>query len=547
MKKLIHIIYYISIILFLMLIIYIQKRERIDEFVTRENEDYTQFTDYEFTTYTDPAAPIGIVQEYTWYLQDIPKQGSSICFYVIHQNVEIYVDNQLLYHLYPSKTNSLSKTVGCDWAKAFLNEEDSNKEVRILVYPIYETSIGNSLTIYTGDYGIICNSVIQNNIFILILGILAIIIGTVFVFFVLINMKNIDTNRSLATLGIFSISTGLWKITDMSAAPLLFKSTLTLSALAIVSLNIMLTSFILFVRHHFPKSRHHMWDYMALISGIECIVVIFLQFIGIADLRQTLFITHIVIIFVVLGILTLLTLELIHGTLSLYLKITIVCCTFCLLGTLIDLIMYYRSGESGNMIYCLLAFLLYVILMGYMTIKETMLLIERGKKAKKFEELALHDELTGLYNRAFYAQYLKNNNLQYRTCYIIMLDVNNLKQCNDTIGHEFGDQLIKNSARFIEEAFSQRGSCIRLGGDEFCVILKDCHENECKSRLKHFNELLHQFNSSHPECFPINIAYGYAHFDERLDFDYSDTLRRADRAMYQMKNEMKSAQKNAQN
>ena len=46
-------------------------------------------------------------------------------FLKFHQNVEIYVDNQLLYHLYPSKNNSLSKTVGCDWAKAFLNEDPS--------------------------------------------------------------------------------------------------------------------------------------------------------------------------------------------------------------------------------------------------------------------------------------------------------------------------------------------------------------------------------------------------------------------------------------
>ena len=178
--------------------------------------------------------------------------------------------------------------------------------------------------------------------------------------------------------------------------------------------------------------------------------------------------------------------------------------------------------------------------MGYMTIRETMLLIERGKKAKKFEELALHDELTGLYNRAFYAQYVKNNNLQTRTCYIIVLDVNDLKTCNDTIGHGFGDQLIQNTARFIEETFSHKGSCIRMGGDEFCVIIKECHESECISRLKHFDTLIEQFNSSHPECFPIHVSYGYAHFDERLDFDYSDTLRRADKAMYQMKNKMKN-------
>jgi hypothetical protein len=161
MKKLIQSTYFISIILVIILICYIQKREGINEFVTREANTYSQFTDYTFTTFEDASAPIGIVQEYRWVLKDIPERGSAITFYVIHQNIEIYVGDQLLYHLYPSERNTLARTVGCDWAKAFLHETDSGKEVRILVYPIYETSISNSLTIYTGDYGIICNTIIQ--------------------------------------------------------------------------------------------------------------------------------------------------------------------------------------------------------------------------------------------------------------------------------------------------------------------------------------------------------------------------------------------------
>lgn len=539
MKKLVHGLYAISLILVICILIFIYTHEHPDEYVARDTSSYSICTDYNFTTYHNSSAPVGIVQEYRWTLHNVPKHGGCISFYTIHQNIEIYLEQELLYSLHRSEENHFGKTIGCDWAKAFLNEDDNGKEICILVYPIYQTSIGNTLTIYTGNYATICNTIVQNNMFILIIGLLAICIGLVFICFVLLNLHNPEFDRSIAMLGMFSIFAGLWKITDMNAAPLIFKDTLMLSSLSIISLNMMLIPYILFVRNQFSKNKHWIWDCMSLVSIGECIIVTILQLTGIADLRQTLIATHIVIIITVLGLLSLLIVELKRGKLSTKLQITVVCCGLCLLGTVVDMIVYYRSGNSGSMVFGLLAFLIYIVLMGYMAVKNARELMERGKEAKKYEQLALHDELTGLYNRAFYSQYLTNNNLQQKNCYIVMLDVNNLKQCNDTIGHEGGDQLIINSAKLIQKAFEPKGNCVRMGGDEFCVILRNCFENECKTYVKRFDEFVTDFNVSHPECFPIQVAYGYTHFDERLDFDFSDTLRRADKMMYQMKSNMK--------
>lgn len=547
MKKWVHSLYAISLILVICMLIFIHYHERIDESIARDTNGYSIYTDYTFTTHQSSSAPIGIVQEYHWTLQDIPKRGGCIAFYTIHQNIEIYLEQELLYSLRRSDQKHFAKTVGCDWAKAFLYEEDNGKEIRVLVYPIYKTSIDNTLTIYAGDYATICNTIVQNNMFILIIGILAICIGFVFIFFVLLNLHNSEFDRSIAMLGMFSIFSGLWKISDMNAAPLIFKNTLILSSLSIISLNMMLIPYILFVRNQFSKNKHWIWDCMSFISIGECILVVLLQLTGIADLRQTLPITHMIIVITVLGLLSLLIVELKRGKLSAKLKVTVICCALCLLGTIIDMIVYYLSGDSGSMIYGLLAFLIYVVSMGYIAVKNAKQLIERGKEAKKYEQLALHDELTGLYNRAFYSQYINNNNLQRKNCYIVMLDVNNLKQCNDSAGHESGDQLLKNCAYLIQQAFEPKGSCIRMGGDEFSVILRNCFENECKTYVKRFDESVADFNTSHPECFPIQVAYGYAHFDEHLDFDFSDTLRRADKTMYQMKSNMKKMDSHQKN
>lgn len=75
-----------------------------------------------------------------------------------------------------------------------------------------------------------------------------------------------------------------------------------------------------------------------------------------------------------------------------------------------------------------------------------------------------------------------------------------------------------------------------MGGDEFCVLLTESSEIECKLCLSTFDELVTEFNLSNPDVFPVSIAYGYANYIENLDLDFGDTLRRADKMMYQMKN-----------
>ncbi len=539
MKMYVKVIYGLSLTLVFFLLIFFRVHETSDEYIARGEAECNILTDYEVTSYANESAPIGITQEYRWTLHDVPKRGGAIAFYVVHQEIEIYIDDKLVYSLMSGKDNLFSKTTGYNWAKAYLYPEDEGKEIRILVQPIYQTSIRNDLTIYYGNYDIICNTLFVENLFIFVLGIVLIIIGLAFIAFVLINIKNHEIDTNIAALGIFSIFAGLWKITDMPSAPLLFPDSVLLSAITHVALPMMLLPYLFFIRNLFAQNRRRFWDCLCTVCSLVSIVMVVLQLTGIADLREMLPLCHAMIIGCIIAVVTIFLLEMRHTRFSLNLRITLICCLLCLFGTVIDMIVYYYSGDSGNMVYCLLAFLIYVVLMGYISVKNAIQLIERGKEAKKYEQLAMHDELTGLHNRAFYAQYLKKHNLQQSDCFIIMLDVNNLKQCNDTIGHDGGDRLLKNSARILSQAFHPNGKCIRIGGDEFCVLLRHVTEKECLACLKKFEELLTQYNELHPEEFPIKIAYGYAQYNDD-DFDFGDTLRRADKKMYQMKTAMKT-------
>ena len=545
MRKTIRFIYIFCITLVLLLLGLFYFYEKVDETIPRGNAGYTIFEDYEFSAYENINAPAGVTQEYRWILSDIPDHDACITFYIIHQEVEVYVDNKLIYELKKSDGNYLSQTVGCDWAQAYLLPSDEGKEIRILVHPIYESGIGNILTIYYGGYGTIRAEIIIQNMPILIMSAIAIAVGILFIGFILLNIKNLEVDRSLVMLGAFSIFTGLWKITDMAAAPFLFKDAQSLSALAIISIVMMLPPYLYFMRNQFGRKTHHLWDVLCLISEIATVALLLLQLTGIADLRETLLLYHGMVLFSIIILAILIIREFHYRIISRRLRITAICCCLCLVGTLADMLTYYISGNSGNMMYCLLAFLIYVIAMGYITYKETKALMERGRQASHYRKLAMHDELTGLYNRAYYSDYINKNDVRRPDCYIIMMDVNDLKKCNYTWGHDKGDELLINASRVIKEAFP-RGKCIRLGGDEFCVILANSNVQECHDCLNTFDLVLEKFNKEHPETFPVNIAYGYASHIAKIDFDFNDTMRRADRMMYQMKLSMKTheAEKN---
>lgn len=90
---------------------------------------------------------------------------------------------------------------------------------------------------------------------------------------------------------------------------------------------------------------------------------------------------------------------------------------------------------------------------------------------------ANHDALTGLYNRAFFNDYLETALAAARRkeemVAMVHLDLDHFKTINDTLGHGAGDAILLETARRLQGAVRESDICVRLGGDEFVVILND--------------------------------------------------------------------------
>jgi len=152
--------------------------------------------------------------------------------------------------------------------------------------------------------------------------------------------------------------------------------------------------------------------------------------------------------------------------------------------------------------------------------------------------LALTDELTGLYNRrgfmALAERQLKVGRRSGRGMLLFVMDVDCLKQINDSFGHFEGDRALKRTAGALEETFRDSDVVARLGGDEFAVLaIAATGPSEASIRTRLF-ERLKSISAEHSH-YEISLSLGVARFDPRNCASIGELMAEADHAMYEQK------------
>lgn len=145
-----------------------------------------------------------------------------------------------------------------------------------------------------------------------------------------------------------------------------------------------------------------------------------------------------------------------------------------------------------------------------------------------------HDALTGVLNRNAYEKYtelLKNSDMAIA---YILLDVDKFKQINDTYGHGVGDSVLKKLARYMRNEFRLSDHIIRMGGDEFCVIMTGIEHKDAQmimDKIDAINDaMLTTGNSEMPK---VSISAGIAFSEQGFTVDL---YKKADVALYHTKN-----------
>jgi diguanylate cyclase (GGDEF)-like protein/hemerythrin-like metal-binding protein/PAS domain S-box-containing protein len=146
---------------------------------------------------------------------------------------------------------------------------------------------------------------------------------------------------------------------------------------------------------------------------------------------------------------------------------------------------------------------------------------------------AFHDSMTGLYNRRYLEEIFKMLTQDRRShpITVILADMDGLKQANDRLGHEVGDQLIVAAAKRLSDRCRPTDVIGRWGGDEFIIILPKTSESDGKRMAE---RSLTDSNPDSTASVSYALSYGIA-TKLSVDDQFPDIMRLADERMYMMK------------
>ncbi len=171
-------------------------------------------------------------------------------------------------------------------------------------------------------------------------------------------------------------------------------------------------------------------------------------------------------------------------------------------------------------------------------------LADQHSRAEELHKLALFDPLTGLYNRRMAQQRLAEEMARaQRSNYsliVLSLDLNDFKKINDRYGHMAGDLVLREFAHRIQRAIRFSDAPVRMGGDEFTILLPECNSEQVSLVLSRLSGLEVEFEG---QKIPVRFSAGWAIC--RPGESPEQLLERTDRALYSQKKAIK--QKAAEN
>src|SRR6266513_2309379 len=164
---------------------------------------------------------------------------------------------------------------------------------------------------------------------------------------------------------------------------------------------------------------------------------------------------------------------------------------------------------------------------------------EKERLLAEVRKLTVRDELTGLYNRRGFltlaAQHLKFSRRTKRGCWLIVVDVDDFKQINDTFGHPEGDQALVTTAEILTRSFRESDIVARPGGDEFAVLAVHTDDDSAATITTRLDETLSQYNGQAGRRYALAFSVGVVRFDPTSPCSIEELFARADEALYAQK------------
>lgn len=346
------------------LIVFLGVTVNIEIQQSRTDDGFAAANNYVCREVENEDAPIGIIKEYTFTLDEDFERDTYLSFYTVHQYVEVYIDGQLVYSLKPSGKLFI-KTIGSNWTMIPLYREDAGKEIRVNIIPVYESFRDREVEFLVGSKFSICADRLRQDWPQILLSVMAIFIGIVFICIAGYKLLNKRSDGALAALGTFSVMMGLWRLTDTRFTPFLVpEKPILMFYTSMAMLMIGMVPLIKSMEKHFNKVSRRILDWYCIAAASVCIVQLLFQIFGGVDMRENIYITHLMIAagsIVLVGNVVYDRAKYPQNQNSAIAKKSPL---ILVVGVLADIVAFYVKGTSYGLLFSLMAMLIYSMITG---------------------------------------------------------------------------------------------------------------------------------------------------------------------------------------
>ena len=177
-------------------------------------------------------------------------------------------------------------------------------------------------------------------------------------------------------------------------------------------------------------------------------------------------------------------------------------------------------------------------------IRQSIGVIEDATETQHLREKADRDSLTGLYNRSYAVEKI-NGMLQefspapecVHAC--VLMDLDNFKKLNDTLGHQKGDQALQDVANILRQHFREYDIVCRLGGDEFLIFVQNIPRNVIEKNIGSLLKKLTLTYEKEEKKVCITVSAGI-YLVKEPGHDFRELYQKADETLYRVKNSSKN-------
>ena len=473
--------------------------------------------------------------EYFFNLTDIGSDITGIMFYSSHQLVQGYYGGKMIYD-FSNIGGFWGSTPGSCYNIIPINENMNSVVVKVT--PVYSCVANQKIVFYMGAAHVMYDELIANSMPKFIASTLVMIFSLILFGYYHFMGKTQTLDKQFVHLAYFSFFLGVWTMSETDVATLTIHNRVLDSIIPYLCLMLVVSPFVLFFDSYLEINSKKLKKVIITLSMLEFVVLTVLHFTKLAEYRQTLPVIQLMLLVAIVYLVVGVIIQLVKKNFSRNIRVCAIGLSLFLIATVFDIYNYYKANGDADILGRFL-FLIFVILLAWDMVKSSYEIIEKGRRIKQLEVFALTDSMTGLYNRnAFERKTSVDESVDGLT--VIVADANGLKHCNDTFGHEAGDEYITLIAEVFNSVYGKYGDCFRTGGDEFCCLIPPSKKQDIERLNESFLSKISTINTEGCREYLVSAAIGSAVFDKSVDSDIKAVLKRADASMYENKRKIKN-------